>query len=210
MKLVASQNEFIEHPFIDCTIADIDIMLASMKYFDKDGYELNHVEQLYHVHQGVDIGYNFLYHKANHIPWFTDADDSVKGAVLDHSMMMQRWAYTGDARKQIQRLAKNKPELNKLLAIRPKWGFDLSVDYVYDGGAFELFHIEYDYYDYAQAVDEKAYYEEVISTIDWEGSVHNILQRKQEWSHLCSDDQADWKVRYFGFHRAFDNKKVFV
>mgnify|MGYP001038425640 CR=1 FL=1 len=210
MKLVESQNKFIELPYITQAVCDTEVILASMQYFDKDGYELNHVEQLYHNHHNVDLSHDFLYHKANHVPWYTDADHSVHGVVLDHSMMMQRWAYTGAARKQIERLAKQKPELNKLLSVRPKWGFDLSIDYVYEGGAFELFHIEYDYYDYAEAVDEKAYYEEVISTIDWQGGVDDILRCKSEWKHLCSDDQADWKVQYFGFKRAFDNRKVFI
>lgn len=210
MRLVVSQNEFIEHPYITKRIPDIAVLESSMQYFDKDGYELNHVEQVYHRYHNVDIDHDFLYHKANHVAWFTDEHNTQIGAVLDHSMMMQRWAYRGDAKAQIQRLAKQQPALNKLLAVRPKWGFDLSVDYVYEGGAFELFHIEYDYYDYAQAVDEKAYYEEVIAGIDWEGSVKDILRRKSEWIQLCSDDQADWKVQYFGFKRAFDNRKVFV
>ena len=210
MKLVTTNNQFLEHPYIDNHIADIEVLNASMAYFDKDGYELNLVEQLYHKKMSVDISYDFLYHKANHVPWYTDIHNSEIGAVLDHSMIMQRWAYTGKAREQIQNLAKRKPQLNKLLSVRPKWGFDLSVDYVYEGGAFELFHIEYDYYSYSEAVDQKAHHEDIISSIDWDSSAEEILARKSEWEHLCSDDQADWKVQLFGFHRAFDNRKVFV
>jgi hypothetical protein len=210
MKLATSTNKFIERPHITDSITDSEVLLASMQYFDKDGYELNHVEQLYHNNQNVDISHNFLYHKANHVPWYTDISKSESGAVLDHSMMMQRWCYTDSARDQIKRLSQKKPELNKLLSVRAKWGFDLSIDYVYDGGAFELFHIEYDYYDYDEAVERKAFYENIINQIDWESGVEEILKRKNEWEHLCSDDQADWKVQFFGFHRAFDNRKVFL
>lgn len=209
MRLRTKNNKFVKQPHIDTPVDMDELLSTSMKYFDKDGYELNKVEQLFHRAHGVDIDQHFLYHTANHIPWYIDIEESEYGPVLDHSMMMQRWAYTGDALAQIKEAAKRKPELNKLLSIKPKWGFDLSIDFVYEGGAFELFHIEFDYHSYADAVYDMNYYEQVIDDIVWEDSVNEILRRKDEWEFLCSDDQADWKAKFFGFHRAFDNRKVF-
>jgi hypothetical protein len=209
MKLKKTNHKFIQNPYITTAVDQHTLMSTSMKYFDKDGYELNHVEQLYHREQGINIDEDFLYHKANHVPWLVDVSNNNSGVVLDHCMMMQRWAYAGEAKEQLMCMSRTNPELNKLLSIKPKWGFDISIDYVFPGGAVELFHIEYDYYNYNQAVDDMHYYEEIILSIDWENSVQDILRRKHEWQHLCSDDQADWKVQYFGFHRAFDNRKVF-
>jgi hypothetical protein len=36
-----------------------------------------------------------------------------------------------------------------------------------------------------------------------------LYQRKDEWENLSSDDHSDYKAQFFGWHRAFDNKKVF-
>ena len=33
--------------------------------------------------------------------------------------------------------------------------------------------------------------------------------RKHEWENLSSDDHSDYKAQFFGWERAFDNKKVF-
>jgi len=36
-----------------------------------------------------------------------------------------------------------------------------------------------------------------------------LYQRKDEWINLSSDDHSDYKAQFFGWERAFDNKKVF-
>ena len=88
-----------------------------MKYFDKDGYELNQTEQLYYEANKVDLSERHLYHTANHKAWIVDTSNSDSGFVLDHSMLMQRWDYRAEARSQIIRLIDSKPTLGKLLSI---------------------------------------------------------------------------------------------
>lgn len=210
MNLKIIPNSFRPDPHIQATCSDVSVLNSDMKYFDKDGYEINKTEELFYLAQGVNLSERHLYHTANHVSWFVDTDQSQTGPVLDHSMIVTRWSYTGAAREQIIRLSKLYPSLNKLLAVKPKWGIDFSLDYVYTGGCVELFHIEADYFDYNQAVDHKAIAEELIQNTDWQHGAEKVMQHKSEWIDLCSDDQADWKARYFGWHRAFDNLKVFA
>lgn len=211
MKLEIKPCVYIETPSIVACPPECGVLASSMQYFDKDGYELNHTEQLYHEFNDIDLSEKHLYHTANHTAWFVDTENSESGFVLDHSMIMQRWDYQGRAREQIKRLISKKPTLCKLLSIRQKWGLDFSLDYVDSSGwSTEVFHIENDFLTLQEAITAKARAEEIIMTANWQNLLDEMLERKSEWKYLCSDDQADWKARLVGWHRAFDNQKVFI
>ena len=211
MFLTVIKNDFIENPVLTQAPPDELVLKSDMKYFDKDGYELNETETLYHRYNDVDLSERHLYHTANHTAWFVDEKHSESGFVLDHSMIMQRWEYGGAAREQIQRLIPQKPSLGKLLSVRKKWGLDFSLDFVsHSGVCTEVFHIENDFLTLAEARIAKARAESLIFNTDWDQVLFNIMLRKSEWHHLCSDDQADWKARLVGWHRASDNQKVFL
>ena len=77
-----------------------------------------------------------------------------------------------------------------------------------DEECIELFHIEYDSFDYEHALEMKSNAEKIIMNTDWEDGAKQVKSKKEEWMNLNSDDQSDWKAQYFGWHRAFDNKKV--
>lgn len=211
MKLEIKYTDYEKCPSITKCPLEWAVLLTSMQYFDKDGYELNQTEQLYHHYNDVNLGEKHLYHIANHTAWFVDTENAEIGFVLDHSMTMQRWDYQGRAREQIERLIPKKPTLGKLLSIRQKWGLDFSLDYVDSSGwSTEVFHIENDFLTLQEAITAKARAEEIIMTANWENLLDEMLERKSEWFDLCSDDQADWKARLVGWHRAFDNQKVFI
>lgn len=210
MQLKIASNTFIDNPSLTKAPSEGTVLNSSMKYFDKDGYELNQTEQVYHIENGVDLSEQHLYHTANHKSWFYDEDISEVGFILDHSMLMQRWDYQGLAREQIKRLLEKRPLLGKLLSIRQKWGLDFSLDYVDpDGWTVEIFHLENDFLTLDTAIDAKNRAEDLILKTDWENVLDQIIERKSEWENLCSDDQADWKAHLVGWHRAFDNQKVF-
>lgn len=211
MFLTVVNNNFIENPSLTKVPPEFCVLESSMKFFDKDGYELNETERLYHEYNDVDLSERHLYHIANHKSWFVDEDKSESGFVLDHSMLMQRWDYQGRARNQIHRLIKKKPTLGKLLSIRQKWGLDFSLDYVDPTGwSTEIFHMEADYLSLSKALENKKRAEDLILSTEWDNILDQIVDRKTEWQDLCSDDQADWKARLVGWHRAFDNQKVFI
>lgn len=188
---------------------DEEVLAWSMKYFDKDGFEINELEQAYYRDNNIFIDGMHLFHIANQTDWIMDWENSTFGCVVDHSMISTRWAFGGPAREQLVALSYRKPELNKLLAIRPKWGIDFSLDYIYPGGCMELFHIEADYWTYDEALEGKWKAEELIMNADWEDQAETVLKKKDQWIGLNADDQADWKAQYFGWDRAFDNFKVF-
>ena len=208
MNLTTINTQYNPDLYLNTPVYDEDVLGTTMQFFDKDGYELNDTECLYYMANSVNIAEQHLNHTANHFGWFMDADDSQLGATLDHSILVQRWAYTEQAREQIQELSTAFPLLNKLLSIKPKWGFDISLDFVYTGGATELFHVEYDSTDYDTACEQRDRLADLINSVDWEHGGQQVMKRKSQWEHLCSDDQSDWKVKYFGWHRAFDNQKV--
>src|SRR5210317_702645 len=163
MFLKVVDNNFIENPSLTQAPPEFAVLESSMRYFDKDGYELNLTEQLYHEFNDVDLSERHLYHVANHKSWFIDEDNSEDGFVLDHSMLMQRWDYQGIARKQIERLISKKPTLSKLLSIRQKWGLDFSLDFVSkDGWSIEVFHIENDLLTLPKALEAKKRAEDLI------------------------------------------------
>ena len=206
---VVENNYFLPNATIYKPLNDEVVLETSMKYFDKDGFEINLLEQEYYKNSGIDITQRHLFHVANHVDWIVDIENSTFGCVVDHSMISTRWQYDNAAKEQLIRLSYKKPELNKLLAIRPKWGIDFSLDYIYPGGCMELFHIEADYWTYEEAEEGKLKAQHLILNTDWEDQAEAVLKKRDEWINLNADDQADWKAQYFGWHRAFDNYKVF-
>ena len=99
MQLKISKNQLIPDPTIDKPV-DCNLLLqADHRYFDKDGYELNYQERLFHKNSGVVIDEGHLFHTANHVSWFYDKEESQNLLVLDHSTQNMRWNYTGAARE---------------------------------------------------------------------------------------------------------------
>lgn len=210
MKLVKTDASFAKHPFLTNPIDYNKLQTIPLKDFDKDGYEIDTPLELEHyVLNNVDVHHNIQFHHSTGKPWYIDKEQSEQGLILDHTQILTRWAYAGEARERIVEVAQSRPVLNKLLAIKPKWGIDFSLDYVTHDVCMEIFHIEKDATTYEEALALKDKAEQIIDNTDWEGAVKNILKRQDEWKDLCSDDQSDWKAQYFGWHRAFDSKKVY-
>lgn len=209
MKLIKSDNTFTKEPWFKYFVGEQNAMSCNLNFFDKDGYELTELEQKYAIYNGIDLSEKHNKHTAAHYWWYKDETLSEQGCVLDHSMIITRYRFEGEARKELERLVSKRPILNKLLSIRSKYGIDFSLDYVTEKGVYEIFHIEQDFLDWQEAMDTKAKAEELIERTDWESGAKDVIKRIDEWYNLSSDDQSDWKAKYFGWHRAFDNKKVF-
>ena len=70
MKIQVLDNTFYRRPYITKPLDYITFQTTSNAYFDKDGYELNKLEQEFYKINGINIGLDQQYHKACQIEWF--------------------------------------------------------------------------------------------------------------------------------------------
>ena len=210
MNLVNLYPKFTENPYLTKPISRQQVETLPFKDFDKDGYEVpTPLEWLHYEANNIELNREIQYHIAPVQEWYTDTESSEHGLVLDHCMLLTRYAFAGEAREQLIEVSKNRPILQKLLNIKPKWGIDFSLDYVTHDVVMEVIHIEQDFDNLEEAQDAKERLEYIINDTDWYDGAMRLWQRRDEWLNLSSDDHSDYKAQFFGWHRAFDNKKVF-
>jgi hypothetical protein len=210
MKLVNLHPKFTNHPYLETPINQQLVETLPFKDFDKDGYEVpTPLEHLHYEANGIELNREIQFHIAPVQEWYRDIEQSEHGLVLDHCMLLTRYAFDGEAREQIKKVCVNRPILQKLLNIKPKWGIDFSLDYVTHDVVMEVIHIEQDFDNVEEAYDAKERLEHIINNTDWYEGAMRLYQRKDEWINLSSDDHSDYKAQFFGWERAFDNKKVF-
>ena len=170
--------------------------------FDQNGYDLTKLEQLYAVANGE----NTTKHRdAEHITlrktWFED-DSPESGPHINHSVMFERKGYTGEALEQLKSWTQYRPHFHKLVAMKPKWGLDFSIDYCdRQGNVFELLHWEFDGFEYNEIADKKANMEEFLLNQDCDDRAKIMLERKEEWHKLGFFEQSEWKTRFFGIDK---------
>lgn len=196
-----SNNELNSSGFWEKSINKLTYfpIYADFYVFDQTGYDLTPIERMFaianraHLSEFGNSGKHSL-----KFDWYTQSNE-IEGSTLNHSYIFERKAFAGAALDQLKAWAKHMPLCYKLIAIRPKWGLDFSMDYVdRHGNAFELLHWEYDGFDYNEIYDHKMQFQEKIKNIDWTNAAHAILKRKSEWHHLEYLQQSEWKCKYFG------------
>jgi len=210
LNLLNLHPKFNNYPYLTKPITRQKVETLPFKDFDKDGYEVpTPLEWLHYEENGVELNREIQFHIAPVQEWYTDLEQSEHGLVLDHCMLLTRYAFAGEAREQIQEVSKNRPILQKLLNIKPKWGIDFSLDFVTHDIVMEVIHIEQDFDNLEEAKEAKERLEQIIDNTDWYDGAMQLYKRKDEWINLSSDDHSDYKAQFFGWARAFDNKKVF-
>jgi hypothetical protein len=166
--------------------------------FDQNGYDLTILEQHFAFSNDAEAFKHRSHRTALKQAWFTQKH-KVEGAVLNHSLLFERKAYTGAALEQLKHWARELPLLHKIIAMRPKWGLDFSMDYAdREGNAFELLHWEYDGFDYDEISAVKAMVEPKILAINWDDAAKDLIKYKDSWHHLDFFAQSAWKCNYFG------------
>ena len=210
MLLQKTFSEFTNNPYLTIPIERLKVETLPFKDFDKDGYEVpTPLEYLHYEANGIELNRKIQYHIAPVQEWYYDLESSEHGLVLDHCMLLTRYAFAGEAREQLIEVSKNRPILQKLLNIKPKWGIDFSLDYVTHNIVMEVIHIEQDFDSVEAAQDAKIKLESIIDNTDWYDGAMTLWTKRDEWMNLSSDDHSDYKAQFFGWHRAFDNRKVF-
>ena len=204
MQLHVTDNKFNSNPFWSQTIKSVFACPPkdTVEMFDQNGYDLTKLEQLYAVANGE----NTTKHRdAEHITlrktWFED-DSPESGPHINHSVMFERKGYTGEALEQLKSWTQYRPHFHKLVAMKPKWGLDFSIDYCdRQGNVFELLHWEFDGFEYNEIADKKANMEEFLLNQDWDDRAKIMLERKEEWHKLGFFEQSEWKTRFFGIDK---------
>jgi hypothetical protein len=172
--------------------------ISDLALFDQTGYDLTVLEQMFASSNGASTNLFGQHRYSLSQDWITQ-DDQIEGATLNHSRLFERKGYTGAALTQLKSWADRLPLVNKVAAIRPKWGLDFSMDYVdRKGNAFEILHWEYDSFSYDEICAAKECVEKILLNTNWTDAGKKILERKSEWYDLDYFPQSDWKCAFFG------------
>jgi hypothetical protein len=170
--------------------------------FDQNGYDLTDLEKHYAYSNWSKPKKHREHRVALKQPWFVQELPVIEGAVLNHSLLFERKGYAGAALEELQHWARELPLIHKIIAIRPKWGLDFSMDWVdRQGNAFELLHWEFDSFNYEEICAVKESVEPILLSIDWNNAAKNLIKYKDNWHHLDFFAQSDWKCEYFGISK---------
>lgn len=201
-----TNNNFIESPVITTRIADSLFTEKNIQYFDNDGFKPNLLEKEYYAAQGIRLEDCLGFHGARYT-WCTISD--MPNFILDHSMILTRCSYGGDALAQLKHHSKQFPYLKKYLLAKPKWGLDFALEYFDENTYIEVLHIEQDYNTYEKAQQAKAEFEYRILSTDWISFTRNIVNKRIEWEKLQGMARNDWKAREWGLKKAETTLKAF-
>lgn len=200
------QVDFKSNPSCTKGIDNSHFTDRAVSCFDNDGFELSLLEQQYYKENTFPL-FDFLNHTCFQVKWFT-LDD--KHFILDHSLILERKDFQGEAREEIIKHSKLFPQLLKYLKLKPKWGIDFSLEYFKDNEYIEVLHIEYDYYDYDEAVKAKDEFQTKLLSTDWNDFLLTLSKKKEEWVNLKGFQQNDYKARLWGLPKAEDTLKSFA
>lgn len=198
MKLSKTENNLNPRPTWGAAI-DIGFIphARHIANFDQNGYDLTPLEQLYAEENNAFIG-NTRWRNSLKQDWFIDTEASVGGVHLNHADLYERKGYHGYALEQLMAHAEGLPLIHKITQMRPKWGIDVSIDYVKYPDVFEVFHFEWDDFELDRVLEAKQKIERIVLDTDWEDAASWLLKCKDEWHHLDFFAQSKWKSDFFG------------
>jgi hypothetical protein len=168
---------------------------SCMAHFDQNGYDLTPLEQQY---AAVNLCRTQLVRWRSAIKKTWYSADSISGVHLNHADLYERKGYHGDALAQISTYAESVPLIYKLIHMKPKWGIDISIDYVDQHRAYEVFHYEWDDFDYDIVLRQQLKIEQMIQSVDWHDFAHMLWRVRDQWWHLDFATQSQYKCNLLG------------
>ena len=166
----------------------------SVDLFDQNGYHLTKAEQAFlgcNGYQTIERRHEDCM-RYDWILW-----DKRDGAHINHSDIFERKGFSSDALEQLYSIAPTNPMLYKLIKMKSKWGIDISIDYVSPDAVFEVFHYEWDSFDYEQVMEKKLEIEKFLLNLDWDDVAKDLWEKKDDWFFLDFFEQTKWKTDYF-------------
>lgn len=182
--------------FVDVT-DQIDILkdINSVDLFDQNGYHLTKAEQAFLINNGyqpIERRHEDCL-RQDWLVW-----NKREGAHINHSDLFERKGFKDAALEQLLEYAHENPMLYKLTKMKPKWGIDISIDYVSKDAVFEVFHYEWDSFEYAAVIEKKQEIEKFILSHNWDEVAEELWDKKDEWFYLDFFEQTKWRTDYFG------------
>ena len=174
--------------------------VEALQLFDQSGYDLCPLEQDYAKANMGEPEY-MRYRRAIAKPWILSK--SKTGAHINHSYLFERKGYHGYALEQLGHWAEGNHLIHKMTQLKPKWGIDISLDYVDDSryNTMELFHYEWDSHNLEEVEKRKVFIENLLETVDWNDFAKEKIAKKDEWAHLDFVGQSEWTTKYLGIPR---------
>ena len=192
-------NTFLnkEPNFLDAT-EEVDVLKDrnSVDLFDQNGYHLTKAEQAFLVRNGYEP-VERRHEDCMRYDWILwDKKDK---AHINHSDIFERKGFSDQALEQLHAVAESSnPMLYKLIKMKPKWGIDISIDYVSPDAVFEVFHYEWDAFEYDAVMEKKQEIEQFVIHKDWDDIAQVLWNRRNEWYYLDFFEQTQWRTDFFG------------
>lgn len=203
--LTVTNNQFIQNAVITTPVRDDYFSQFNIQHFDNDGFQLNKLEQLYYEAAGIKTQ-ECLGVVAAQYDW---CNIDHPNFILDHSFVVTRCKYEGDALEQLKEHSKKFPYLNKYLNIKPKWGLDFALEFCDNRGYLEVLHIELDYHDLEIAKQQKKLLEQSLQKTNWAELVDTLHSTHLSWQNLQGMKRNDYKAQLWGMSQAETTLKVF-
>jgi len=163
--------------------------------FDQNGYHLTKAEQAFLSRNGYEPIVRRHEDCLRHDWIISDKRD---GAHINHCDLFERKGFKDCALEQLEVIAESNPMLYKLIKMKPKWGIDVSIDYVSEDAVFEVFHYEWDAFNYDQVIEKKEEIEQLVLNEDWDDIALRLWKIKDKWINLNFFEQTKWRTDYFG------------
>ena len=179
-----------------CALEQMHCPNADMLHlFDQSGYDLCPLEQEYAKVNMGEAEY-IRYRRAIAKPWIL-SETNKTGPHINHSYLFERKGYHGYALEQLGHWAEGNHLIHKMTQIKPKWGIDISLDYVDSSryNTMELFHFEWDSNNLDQVLAKKEEIEELIFNMDWQEFANYKLENKDSWINLDFVGQSAWTTK---------------
>jgi hypothetical protein len=195
--MVISENILNSNPYYTKK-TDLEYTLLDpncVNLFDQNGYHLTLAEQAFLVVNGYKA-VERRHEDSLRYDWILWGKR--EGAHINHSDLFERKGFSEDAKEQLQAFATKNPMLYKLIKMKPKWGLDISIDYVSEDAVFEVFHYEWDSFDYEALTNKKEEVENFVVRTDWDDVAKTLWKIKDQWYNLDFFSQTQWRTDYFG------------
>ena len=169
--------------------------ISKLNKFDQSGYDLCELEQEYAEANNSTVS-PMRWRQSLRQDWFKPTDTD-RGVHINHADLYERKGYHGYALEQLNHWAQGVPMLYKLSKLNPKWGIDISLDYVDSkGNLFELFHYEWDDHNLNTVIEVKEQIENLLVNTDWDHFAKTKIEHKHQWEHLDFVGQSAWTTKY--------------